>query len=158
MPHRDRATVARWVKEYHDERSGLEFPFSVLEQDAETTDTALVVVELRTATTVTYIQPVTTDKPRWMVTFEARDHDLDLDASQVSKLSHDLGILASLCGFLQKKTDEALERAAAGIISPPYPEEAGDPLFADEPRLDLAGAAGAAGEVARADSTGEHQL
>lgn len=119
MPYRDRATVQSWVSEFADRRAGVSPDISVLEKDfVAGPDSGLVVVSLRTASTVTYVQPVIQrGEPRWVVTFEPRSEAFDLDAVGVAQLSTDLGELADLCAFLQLKTDEAREaRRAAGVV------------------------------------------
>lgn len=110
VPHRDRSTVAAWIAEFDAGFAQPDLGVTILEQDVESGDSSLVVVQLRTATTVTYIQPVVTDRPRWTVTFEARDHDMHLDAREVARLAEDLTRLSALITFLQRKTDEVLAR------------------------------------------------
>lgn len=112
MPYRDRVTVEGWVDEFRRQQP-VETRIAVLEKDFTAgPDSGLVVVSLRTASTVTYIQPVITDgAPRWTVTFEPRSEGFDLDSAGVAALSHDLGTLAQLCEFLQDKTDEILRRS-----------------------------------------------
>jgi len=109
MPYRDQATVKSWVDEFRRSQH-LVTDVSVLEKDFTAgPDSGLVVVSLRTASTVTYIQPVVQDgHPTWVVTFEPRAEGFDLDATGVAALSHDLGTLASLCEFLQQKTEAVL--------------------------------------------------
>ncbi|MFT4280875.1 protein-L-isoaspartate carboxylmethyltransferase [Microbacterium sp.] len=112
MPYRDQATVERWVEEFRGLQP-VKTHVSVLEKDFTSgPDSGLVVVSLRTASTVTYIQPVLIeDLPRWTVTFEARNESFDLDSEGVAALAHDLSMLAQLCEFLQTKTDEIIARA-----------------------------------------------
>lgn len=109
MPYRDQATVESWVDAFRREES-LVTDVSVLEKDFTAgPDSGLVVVSLRTASTVTYIQPVIDEGvPRWVVTFEPRHEGFDLDSEGVAALSHDLATLARLCEFLQQKTDDIL--------------------------------------------------
>ncbi|GAA5031513.1 protein-L-isoaspartate carboxylmethyltransferase [Microbacterium fluvii] len=109
MPYRDQATVESWVDEFR-RREPIATDVSVLEKDFQAgPDSGLVVVSLRTASTVTYIQAVVTDgTPHWVVTFEARPESFDLDAAGVAALAHDLDTLARLCEHLQDKTDAAL--------------------------------------------------
>ena len=73
MPYRDQATVESWVDEFR-HLQPLVTDVSVLEKDFTAgPDSGLVVVSLRTASTVTYIQPVVQDgHPTWVVTFEPR--------------------------------------------------------------------------------------
>jgi hypothetical protein len=105
MPYRDQATVQGWIQEFRASGHPIATDVSVLEQEVEGSDSGLVLVELRTAETVTYIQPVQRDRPRWVVTFEPREHELELDATGVTELAADLTLLAALCVFLQDKTD-----------------------------------------------------
>jgi hypothetical protein len=110
MPYRDQATVQAWVNEYITQHGDIAPEVSVLEQyytDAK--DSGLVVVTLRTASTVTYIQPVIRDgAPLWLVTFESRDEGIEMDAADVAKLAADLQVLADLCAYLQRRTDAAV--------------------------------------------------
>ncbi|RLK52632.1 protein-L-isoaspartate carboxylmethyltransferase [Microbacterium telephonicum] len=109
MPYRDQATVESWVTEFILRQQGIYPDVAVLEQNyVAGPDSGLVVVSLRTASTVTYIQPVVdAGIPRWVVTFEPRSESFDLDAVGVAKLSADLLTLSELCAHLQRKTDEA---------------------------------------------------
>jgi hypothetical protein len=110
MPYRDQATVESWVSDFYRSHRGMSPEVSVLEQNFTSgPESGLVVVQLRTASTVTYIQPVVTDGvPRWIVTFEARAEQLDMDAEAVAKLSADLQLLSELCAHLQSATDAVL--------------------------------------------------
>jgi hypothetical protein len=110
MPYRDRATVASWLDEFRASNPEVETEVSVLDQDFTAgPDSGLVVVSLRHASTVTYIQPaIRDDAPVWIVTFEARSESFDLDAPGVSRLAHDLTAIARICEFLQAKTDAAV--------------------------------------------------
>lgn len=115
MPYRDRATVETWVREFLADDVDVNAEVSVLDKDFTSgPDSGLVVVSLRNASTVTYIQAVVRDgEPRWLVTFEARDQSFDLDAPGVERLAEDLAALARLCGHLQSKTDAARRASAA---------------------------------------------
>ncbi len=109
MPYRDQATVQSWVDEF----ARTEPPkteISVLEKEFTAgPESGMVIISLRTASTVTYVQPVIRDgEPRWMVTFEARAESFDLDARGVGALADDLSVLARLVEFLQQKTDAIL--------------------------------------------------
>jgi hypothetical protein len=109
MPYRDQATVQSWVDEFA-RTEALTTDVSVLEKDFTAgPESGMVVVSLRTASTVTYVQPVIEDGvPHWIVTFEPRDEPLDLDARGVTHLAHDLAVLARLVDYLQLKTDQVL--------------------------------------------------
>ena len=110
MPYRDQATVNGWVREFLDSSTYMRPEVSVLEKDFTSgPESGLVVVSLRTASTVTYIQPVIRDGlPHWVVTFEARAESFDLDAEQVAQLAADIAAVGRLCEHLQVKTDAVL--------------------------------------------------
>ena len=115
MPYRDQATVDGWVREFLDLDANAHTEVSVLDKDFTAgPDSGLVVVSLRDASTVTYIQPVIRDgAPRWLVTFEARGESFDLDFAGVAQLAADLSLISRMCEHLQMKTDAALEMRAA---------------------------------------------
>ena len=111
MPYRDQATVNGWVREFLDANAGTAADVSVVDNDYTAgPDSGLVVVSLRNASTVTYIQPVVREgEPQWLVTFEARGESFDLDASGVARLAADLTTIARMCEHLQVKTDAAIQ-------------------------------------------------
>jgi hypothetical protein len=117
MPYRDQATVNAWVREFTG-GGGLDDAISVSVLDKDFTagpDSGLVVVSLRTASTLTYIHPVIREgSPRWIVTFEPRTESFDLDAEGVAHLAADLAAVARLCEHLQSKTDAVVAGAARG--------------------------------------------
>jgi len=110
MPFRDRATVDTWLGEFRASNPDIVTQISVLDQEFTAgPESGLVVVSLRNASTVTYVQPVIRDgEPVWIVTFEARSDSIDLDAGGVADLAQDLDLLARICDFLQRKTDAAV--------------------------------------------------
>lgn len=114
MPYRDQARVQSWVEQFRSEQH-VDTAVDVLEKDYTAgPESGLVVVTLRTMSTVTYIQPVVTEGvPKWIVTFEPRSETFDLDGVGVSQLAQDLLALANLCTYLQLKTDEALIAASS---------------------------------------------
>jgi len=116
MPYRDQATVDGWVREFLDLDANAHTEVSVLDKDFTAgPDSGLVVVSLRDASTVTYIQPVIRDgAPRWLVTFEGRPDSFDLDFAGVAQLAADLCLISRMCEHLQRKTDAALQLKAAG--------------------------------------------
>lgn len=113
MPYRDKARVQAWVDEFRSDQR-VDTAVDVLEKDFTAgPESGLVVVTLRTVSTVTYIQAVVTDGvPTWVVTLEPRSEAFDLDHVAVSQLAQDLVALANLCTFLQLKSDEALLASA----------------------------------------------
>ncbi|TPW78225.1 hypothetical protein FJ657_05530 [Schumannella soli] len=116
MPFRSKTTLEAWVEEF----ALLGYPQAsqvrVIVQDAGDGDTGLVAVTLTDATTVTYIQPIVVGSPRWVVTFEAREEQLELAAADVARLSADLAVVSALCAFFQAKSASfvATQAATAG--------------------------------------------
>ncbi len=112
MPYRDQARVQTWVDDFRAQHS-VDTAVSVLEKNFEAgPDSGLVVVSLRTASTVTYLQAVVKDDaPRWIVSFEPRHEGFDLDSAGVSQLANDLATLANLCAYLQQRTDDVIRAA-----------------------------------------------
>lgn len=107
MPYRDQATVESWVASFLETLDGELPDISVLEQYyTEGPETGLVVVSLRNASTVTYLQPSVRDgQPVWLIHFEAREDAFDLDGTEVARLAEDLLLLSRLCNYLQGRTD-----------------------------------------------------
>jgi len=115
MPYRDQATVEGWVSEFLESNRDTPAEVSVVDKDFTAgPDSGLVVVSLRNASTVTYIQPVVREGvPQWVVTFEARGESFDLDFAGVGRLAADLATIARMCENLQIKTDAAVRAKAA---------------------------------------------
>ena len=113
MPYRSWATVQGWVDDYIVAHPTVSNVVSVLEKDfTPGPDSGLVVISLRNATTVTYIQPLVDVRgPRWLVTFEPRADAFDLDAEGVARLSADLAVVSDICGYLQERTEQAMASA-----------------------------------------------
>lgn len=108
MPYRDHATVQSWVADFLHDHEGAAPDINVVEQYyTEGPETGLVIVELRTASTVTSVQPAVDGDgtPTWRVHFAARDEGFELDGAGVAKLAADLQLLALLCSYLQSRTD-----------------------------------------------------
>ena len=107
MSYRDQAKVKSWVTDFANSHPGVSPQISVVDQYyAEGPDSGLVVVQLRTATTVTSIQPGVEDgAPTWRVHFDPREEGLDLDGEQTEALAADLTLLSLLCQYLQGRTD-----------------------------------------------------
>ncbi|MEU1972610.1 protein-L-isoaspartate carboxylmethyltransferase [Microbacterium sp. NPDC019599] len=106
-----------WVRDFLASREDVATDVSVLEKDFTAgPDSGMVVVSLRNASTMTYIQAIVRDGlPQWLVTFEARHESFDLDGPGVARLSHDLGTLAEMCDYLQARTDAAMSAKAAAV-------------------------------------------
>ncbi|MBN9176543.1 MAG: protein-L-isoaspartate carboxylmethyltransferase [Microbacterium sp.] len=115
MPYRNKATVQSWVDDYLSSHPSESIVVTVLEKDfTPGPESGMVVVSLRNASTVTYIQAVVDDRgPHWVVTFEPRSDAFDLDAASVARLSADLAELAGICAYLQERTEQAMVAGAA---------------------------------------------
>jgi hypothetical protein len=105
MPFRNASTLNRWLDEF--DRLG--YPsvgeLRVITQDgANGADTGLIAVRLAHADTSVYIQPESHDSTKWMVTLEARDEAVSLDAAALFRLSGELSTVSVLCAFLQSKS------------------------------------------------------
>jgi len=115
MPYRNQATVQGWVDDYLGDRGDTSGSVTFLEKDfTPGPESGMVVVSLRNASTVTYIQAAVDESgPHWVVTFEPRSEGFDLDAAGVRRLSDDLAAIADLCEYLQVRTDAALAASRA---------------------------------------------
>lgn len=110
MPYRDRTIVESWVDEYIESHSTDLLGVAVLDKNFEAgPDSGIVVVTLRTASTITFLHPeIRQGSPTWIVTFEGRNETLDLEDVALRQLAEDLTALAELRTFLQHKTDTLL--------------------------------------------------
>ncbi|WDG16832.1 hypothetical protein [Microbacterium sp. Clip185] len=105
MPFRSLEMLESWLGEFRELGYPIAGTVKVIPQDREFgSDTGLVGVRLMNAQTVTYIQPVEPGSTTWVVTFEARDTDLQLDAAGAFRLSTELAMVSALCTFLQTKS------------------------------------------------------
>jgi hypothetical protein len=114
MPFRSKEILERWIGDYavdHSEAAA----FEVLRQDgSDGSDTGLVVVRLRKASTEVYMQPVAPGDPHWEVVFSARLDELSLDPQGVLDLAAELMATAALCTYLEGRSQQHLLDAAAG--------------------------------------------
>ncbi|GAA1700614.1 hypothetical protein GCM10009808_17870 [Microbacterium sediminicola] len=107
MLYRDQTTVHTWVADFLVSETGAAPDISVVDQYfTEGPDSGLVVVQLRTASTVTSIVPTSEGgTATWRVQFEPRDETISLDGDQIASLAADLTTLSRLCRYLQARTD-----------------------------------------------------
>ena len=114
MPFRNATTLQLWLDEFlalHGETDG---SIRVMEQDgAGGADTGLVSVRLANASTVTYIHPEGAGSTAWLVTMEPRETAVVLQSDGVAELADELGTVARLCAFLERKSAEYM-----GLDSP----------------------------------------
>jgi hypothetical protein len=105
MAFRSQNTLQEWLDEFLTLGYPVAGSLKVIPQDGdEGENTGLVAVHLLNATTPTYIQPEEVDSHRWVVTFEARDSAVVLDAPRLLALASELAIASTLCAFLQGKS------------------------------------------------------
>lgn len=105
MPFRSMAMLEAWLQEF--EQLGYTIPGAiyVAKQDGdEGANTGLVRVKMLNASTETYIQPEVQGAVRWTATFERREEELTLTASQAHALAQELSLISALCAFLQAKS------------------------------------------------------
>lgn len=115
-----------WVDEFVAQGNADAGSVRVMPQDGdEGADTGLVGFRLPNSPAEIYIQPPDGDAAEWTVMFEPREEPVRLPSSQVSLIADGVATLASLCAFLQRKSDEF--RAHASSAAPePGQEEGGN--------------------------------
>lgn len=106
MPFRSRATLESWLDEFRALGYPMPGGLRVIQQDGDGgANTGLVVVELVNAPTSIYVQPIVQGSPRWVVSFEAREKQVELDPAGVAGLASELAVVSALCAFLQAKAN-----------------------------------------------------
>jgi hypothetical protein len=120
VPFRSKEVLESWLAEYESEsrpesgsvsgaQSIVEYTEVAVQDGSDGSDTGLVVIALRNATTDVYMQPVALGDPRWEVTFAARDRDLALSTEDVVALSQELAAAAELCSYLERRSLEHIQ-------------------------------------------------
>jgi hypothetical protein len=105
MPFRNSITLEAWLDEFRSKGYIIDGSVKVMDQDGDDgADTGLVGVTLAYSSAVAYIQPESRESTRWLVTFEARESQVDLDAPTVLKLAAELTTVSALCAFLEDKS------------------------------------------------------
>lgn len=126
MPFRSKEVLESWLDEYETTESPdgalriADYAEVAVQDGSDGSDTGLVVIALKNATTDVYMQPVALGDPRWEVTFAARDRDIALSTDDVLALSRELAAAAALCSFLERKSVEHLaaqERRSEGTAA-----------------------------------------
>lgn len=106
MSFRSHATLAAWLAEFQALGYPVVPPARVIEQDgAGGANTGLVAVEL-TGGLSAYIEP-DGEPGRWAVTIASSEHERELPAADVARLSAELATVAALCTFLDAKASAA---------------------------------------------------
>lgn len=111
MPYRNRATVESWLNDWRAQH-GFGTEITVLDDSFQSGEnSAVVVVSLRSASTITHLRPVPREGgPCWVATFEPREELVELDQLGLSDLADDVRLLSALLFVLQSKTDAAREQ------------------------------------------------
>lgn len=105
MPFRSKATLQSWLDEFAGLGYRVDGQLRVMDQDPEEGgDTGLVAVRLARASTVIYMQPEMDGSYEWLVTMEARETPVVLNAAAVLYLATELTTVSALCAFLQVKS------------------------------------------------------
>lgn len=112
VPYRDRARVERWLAEFWESHSVLSEQLAVLDEEFQPgQNSGLVVASLRRSPGVSYLSvKILDDRPYWKVTFEPRPEAVELDGSGTCELADEIHALGILCDYLQRRTDDAIER------------------------------------------------
>ncbi|MCS5714042.1 hypothetical protein NVV95_05695 [Herbiconiux sp. CPCC 205716] len=137
MPFRSKEVLESWLADYRSESSAgarvAEYADVAVQDGSDGSDTGLVIIGLRNATTDVYMQPVALGDPHWEVTFAARDRDLALSTEDVVALSQELAAAAELCAYLERRSREHLEAHGAGAAGGAPADEVAD-VVADAER------------------------
>lgn len=105
MPFRSQRTLEAWLEEFQEQGHAFAGSAKVMSQDGEAgADTGLIGVRLANASTVTYLEPQAPYALKWVVTMEAREEPVILDADGVRELATELSVVAALCEFLEAKS------------------------------------------------------
>lgn len=106
-PRRSREQLVSWVQEFRDQGHLFAGQLKVVEQeDADSQDTGLVVMNLMNAKASVYMQPTGYDEPLWAATLTSRPEDLTLAPHELASLAAELVVAGNLCAFLQWKSLE----------------------------------------------------
>lgn len=106
-PRRSREQLVSWVQEFRDQGHLFAGQLKVVEQeDADSQDTGLVVMNLMNAKASVYMQPTGYDEPLWAATLTSRPEDLTLSPHELASLAAELVVAGNLCSFLQWKSLE----------------------------------------------------
>ncbi|MDQ1175313.1 hypothetical protein [Microbacterium sp. SORGH_AS_0421] len=106
-PRRSLTQLKAWVQEFRDQGHLFAGQLKVVEQeDADSQDTGLVVMNLMNARASIYMQPQGYDEPLWEATLTARPEDLTLSPHEMASLAAELVVAGNLCSFLQWKSLE----------------------------------------------------
>ncbi len=96
-----------WVDEFKQQGHLFAGQLKVVEQeDADSQDTGLVVMDLMNAKASIYMQPRGYDELLWEATLTSRPDDLTLSPHEMASLAAELVVAGNLCSFLQFKSLE----------------------------------------------------
>ncbi len=106
-PRRSRDQLIAWVDEFKQQGHLFAGQLKVVEQeDADSQDTGLVVMDLMNAKASIYMQPRGYDELLWEATLTSRPDDLTLSPHEMASLAAELVVAGNLCSFLQFKSLE----------------------------------------------------
>ncbi len=106
-PRRSATLLTEWVEEFRAQGHLIAGDVHVAPQeDDDTADTGLVIVNLHHANAAIIIQATGYDQPLWEATLTARDDDLTLAPHALASLAAELVVAGNLCTFLQFKALE----------------------------------------------------
>lgn len=107
MPFRSRDTLAEWLAEFERLGHAAGPEVRVVEQDgSQGANTGLVAATLTSGFRL-YIQPVSLDSDRWVVTIEPSEDAVELRADELSRLATEIATIEALCVFLETRARAA---------------------------------------------------
>lgn len=104
MPFRSKHTLEHWLDEFISSRRAGDLIKVVIQDGSDGSDTGLIIVELRNATTSVFMQPSELGGLRWRTTIEPQPEPTVLTSHQLSSLAAELQVAAELCAFLEAKS------------------------------------------------------
>lgn len=106
-PRRSREILAGWVDDFVAAGNAHGAALDVIVQDADDDgDTGLVIMRLRKAEAIVYMQPRGTNDPLWEMTLTGRPEDVTMNPYDLGSLGAELVVAANLCTFLQYRSLE----------------------------------------------------
>lgn len=104
MNFRSKHTLEHWLAEFQSTRNGADLAKVAVQDGSDGSDTGLVIVPLRHATTTVYISPGAGEDRQWLVTIEPQPDPTVLECHDLHALAAELMLTAQLCAFMEAKS------------------------------------------------------
>lgn len=104
MNFRSKHTLEHWLEQFQSTRGGADLAKVAMQDGSDGSDTGLVIVPLRNATTTVYMAPGTDEDRRWLVTIEPQSEATVLECHDLHALAAELLMTAQLCAFMEAKS------------------------------------------------------